>query len=91
MTTPAMVIVHIDAQGSVDYLAAGSGLRLFIVDERAPHDRVYEWLPRNSIAQIEEVMPADSEVGSSADARHPAIANRLHAEWAGEHPFTVES
>lgn len=39
----SVVIVHFDEDGELDYHVCGKDVRLFIVDGRAPHDRVYEW------------------------------------------------
>lgn len=78
------VIVHFDTEGDMSYYVNGEQVRLFIVDERSPHDRVYEWLPRCDVAQIAGVIPDDSVIGSDQDERHAAITHAVEALIAGK-------
>jgi hypothetical protein len=71
------VIIRFDETGELHYLAT-EGVSLYIVDERAPHDRVYEWTTRASREEIAAVL-GDSEIGSANDARHAAIEAKIVA------------
>lgn len=79
----SLVIVHYDANGEPSYFCAGEEIRLFIVDERAPNDRVYEWLTRDSADTIKGVL-RDDPIGSSSDDRHEAIKHRVLKAIAGK-------
>jgi len=71
------VIVHFDSQGEVSYyVEGGSTVDLFIVDECAPNDRVYQWNPRASSEAMDTIL-GDSAVGSDNDDRHEAIKARV--------------
>ncbi len=79
------VIVKFDKNGDIGYRVFGDeDVRLFIVDERAPNDRVYEWTQRADLATFREIIPSGTEIGSSQDARHPAIEARIKAYEIGE-------
>lgn len=82
------VIVRFDEDGELSYHAFGD-VRLFIVDERCPHDRVYEYLDRPPIKQFRELIPEGSEIGSCLDERHEAIANAVLAKLRGEERFKL--
>lgn len=77
------VVVHFDADGEVNFYVAGDATRLLIVDERAPNDRVYEWLSRSSQEEIDHII-GEGAVGSSKDARHAAISARILAALDGQ-------
>ena len=86
----AIVIVHFDESGELSYhVCGGEAVRLYIVDERAPNDRVYEWLERCDAADIREIIPEHSEIGSSRDKRHPAIVHRIKAIMEGRNHLRV--
>ncbi len=71
------VIVHFDSDGELMFYAAGN-VRLFIVDERAPNDRVFEWTDRVLPSQIASII-GDSPIGSPDDERHAAIEHKVVA------------
>ncbi len=79
--SPATAIVHIAADGEVDYQVT-EGTRLLVVDERAPGDRVYEVTSRITAADVITLIGAD-EVGSQHDDRHPVLAARVIAAQEG--------
>lgn len=81
------VIVRFDEDGELTYLASGD-VRLFVVDERAPHDRVYEVKRRVEDHQIADVL-RDTPVGHSDDARHAAISAKVIALVEGRKPLSV--
>lgn len=81
-----IVVVHFDEDGEQSYHVFGSDVRLFIVDERAPNDRVYEVLSRDDPATFRELVPEGAEIGSSEDERHQAIVHRINALRDGK-PF----
>lgn len=56
------VVVHYDERGEVRYLVNGEAVRLFIVDDRAPDDRVYEVLTRNQEYEIDELIPDNATI-----------------------------
>lgn len=85
------VIVRFDEHGEMTYLVNGEHVRLYIVDERAPGDRVYEWLPRNSDDEIAAVVPVGETIGNSKDERHEVLAHRIRSAQAGvRHLSAVE-
>lgn len=64
------VVVHYDERGEVTYYADGD-VQLLIVDERAPDDRVYEWLDRDAPGAIDGVI-GKSHVGNRWDGSKAA-------------------
>ena len=70
-----VVVVHIAEDGAFRYLVHGEA-RLLIVDERAPHDRVYEITDRVSAQEIADVL-RDDAIGSRNDDRHEATSARI--------------
>lgn len=80
----AVVIVRFDEQGEQTYHVIGDeAVRLFIVDERSPNDRVYEWTRRDTADKIKEILGND-QIGSSQDKRHAAISHKVLAAIAGK-------
>ena len=82
----AIVVLHSDEDGEQSYHVFGDGVRLFVVDERVPNDRVYEVLSRDDPATLRDLIPEGSDIGSSQDERHPAIVHRINALRDGK-PF----
>jgi len=81
----AIAIVRFDENGELTYHVAGDErFRLFILDERAPHDRVYEWTPRETAEVVGGILGNDP-IGHSKDERHAAIAAMIEAYQNG-HP-----
>lgn len=78
-----IVIVRFDEEGEQSYHVIGDDVRFFIVDERAPGDRVYEWLPRESADEIKSIL-GDDPIGSSNDDRHEAIRHVILSAMAGK-------
>jgi hypothetical protein len=72
-----IVLIHIHGDGryDVNYLVHGE-TRVLVVDERSPHDRVYEITRRVAAEQIEEVV-GESPIGNQFDARHEAVKARF--------------
>ena len=80
----AAVVVRIDERGEYSYhVFGGDSIRLFLIDERCPHDRVYEWLSRDSADEFRQLIPEGSEIGSSQDERHEAVANVITSHQEG--------
>jgi hypothetical protein len=76
-------VVHIDTEGQFDLLAFGSSdTRFLVIDERAPHDRVYRITLRQPRALLAELL-GDSPIGDCSDDRHPALAARFAAAVEG--------
>lgn len=83
------VIAHFDENGSLNYFAT-SGVDLFIVDERAPSDRVYHYTTRTSRKVCARIL-GDDPIGSKDDDRHEAIEARVVAGQEGRpHLSAVE-
>lgn len=83
MNLEAVAVVHIKEDGDTDYLICGDDkFRLFIVDERAPNDRVYEITLRAAPETIREII-GDSPIGHRNDERHAAIEARIKEELDG--------
>lgn len=82
-----IVVVRFEKNGDIGYDVFGGGdIRLFIIDERCPSDRVYEWLGRSRPERFRELIPHGEPIGSSSDARHPAIKAGVENLLRGE-PF----
>ena len=81
-----VVIVHMTEIGGrpETYHVIGDA-RLFIVDESAPNDRVYEWLQRADPKVYRELIPEGAEIGNCEDGRHAAIKHRILSRIEG-HP-----
>lgn len=86
-----VVVVHFDENGSIDYAVCGGDekVRLFIVDDRAPNDRVYEWTTRCTAGKIRELIPQGTKRGHKGDTRHAAIKHRIEAMLRGENPLKL--
>lgn len=78
------VVVTWTEDGDVIYTVCGDErVRLFIVDERSPNDRVYEWVDRSPPETLREII-RDDEIGHKNDARHAAIEAKLIAALEGK-------
>lgn len=84
----ATVIVRFDEDGEISYHVYGD-TRLYIVDERAPDDRVYEWLSRCGADEIAGLIPVGSSIGNSRDQRHPVLAHRIEAAMEGRPHLSI--
>lgn len=71
-----VVIFRFAEDGEMTCHVAGEDVRVFMVDERCPGDRVYEWLSRSGADEIRAIL-RDDPIGSSADERHEAIKHRI--------------
>lgn len=84
------VIVHIAEGESIPtYHVVGEDVRLFVVDENHPGDRVFEWLSRSPESVIGEIIPEGSPVGSNQDQRHAAVQNSIDAMLDDRPRFTI--
>lgn len=84
-----VAIVRFDQNGEITYhVASDSRFRLFIVDERAPHDRVYEWTMRASGEEVAAIL-GDDPIGSNQDERHAAIKALVEARMDGKPHLSV--
>jgi len=68
--TPPIVIVRYDDDGEIEFYAEGD-VRLLIVDERAPDDRVYEVHNRHTREQVEGII-GDDRIGTRFDGSDAA-------------------
>lgn len=84
------VIVHItdESRCPTDYAIHGD-VRVFVVDENCPHDRVYEMTRREKIERIREIIPEGCEIGSQHDERHTAIEAKIDAYLDGRKHLSV--
>lgn len=83
------VIVRFTQEGELEYLVSpDERVRLFIVDERCPNDRVYEWTQRVAPSEIVAVL-GDDPIGHSKDERHAAIAHVINAYVGGKPRLSV--
>ena len=58
-----IVVAHIEEDDCVPtYYAFGENVRVFVVDENAPDDRVLEIKPRDTLDKISEIIPDGSDV-----------------------------
>lgn len=84
-----IAIVRLDEAGEITYhVASDARFRLFIVDERAPHDRVYEWTQRATADEVGAILGGDP-IGSSQDERHAAIKAKIEAALDGRPHLSV--
>tara|TARA_Y100000114_G_scaffold153717_2_gene174268 strand:- start:29799 stop:30077 length:279 start_codon:yes stop_codon:yes gene_type:complete len=84
----ATVIVRFDHDGELTYHVFGDA-RLYIVDERCPGDRVYEWLERATADDIADLIPVGEVIGNRNDERHPVAAHRIRAALDGKRHLSV--
>lgn len=77
-----IVVLRFDENGEQTYHVIGDKIRFFIVDERAPHDRVYEWLDREGADEIKTIL-GDDRIGSNQDGRHAAVRNAILSDLEG--------
>lgn len=82
-------VVHIDENGNQEFLICGDA-RLLVIDEGAPHDRVYE-VKETITHKTLAILIGDSPIGSKDDDRHEAIAARVLADMRGKRRFEVVS
>lgn len=76
----AVAVVRFNEEGFATYhLAADESVRLFVVDERSPHDRVYEITSRCDGAEVAEILGNDP-IGHCGDTRHAALVARINGE-----------
>lgn len=85
------VIIRFDISGDISYLVEqGSGIDLYIVDERAPNDRVYRWSSVAPPTEIEVIL-GQVAIGHSGDVRHAAIAACVEEVLTGKPRLQVVS
>lgn len=85
----AIAVVHIKEDGWADYLICGDErFRLFVVDERAPNDRVYEMTRRDDPEVVRAIL-GDDPIGSCRDSRHAAIEARVSEMVGGTPRLTI--
>lgn len=82
------IAVHILENGDIKYYVSGEQVRLLLVDERAPIDRVYEYLSRCEPEEISNII-GGSTIGSSQDGRHEAIKHRIENFIEGKSHLSV--
>lgn len=89
----SVVIFHITRPGDYPdfYVIGGDEVRVFVVDEGAPDDRVYELLQRHDASIIRELIPDGTVIGNMNDERHAAIENRITADLDGRPRFSLIS
>ena len=84
------VVIHVGRDNREQYLAFGDApLRLLVIDECAPDDRVYEITARCPIEELEQLVPHGCEIGHIDDGRTPALINRLEAGLAGRRHLEI--
>ena len=83
-----IVIVQYDERGEQYFHVVGDDVQLFIVDERCPNDRVYEWLTRDTADDIKAILK-DDPIGSSNDDRHAAIRHKVLALIDGKPRLSI--
>lgn len=80
-----IIAIHLDENGcfSAALIPDDVHARLVIVDESAPHDRVYEMTIRCTGADVAKLI-GDDVIGSSSDGRHAAIEACIIAGLLGK-------
>ncbi|WP_298962529.1 hypothetical protein [uncultured Methylobacterium sp.] len=77
------VIVHYEAGKPHDprFHIVGSKVQLFVVDDNAPDDRIYEVTSRSHPRIIDELMPPLSQIGNKADgSAAQQVVNAVYAD-----------
>lgn len=69
----------------------GDGIRMLVIDERVPHDRVYEVTHREQLHALDALIPPGTEVGHADDERHEALVARMTALFNGKPHLRVVS
>lgn len=72
------VILHIDHEGYPTLHVAGDPVTVLWVDERVPHDRVYQITERCAPDRLAEII-GDSDVGHAGDGRNDNLAQAIAA------------
>ncbi|WP_422538899.1 hypothetical protein [Bartonella apihabitans] len=64
-----MVVAYIakNEKTPIYYVFGDDDVRLFVVDENAPDDRVYEIVDRHKREEIVKLIPNGSEIGNTND------------------------
>lgn len=62
-------IVHFDERGEISFHVEGD-VRLLIIDERVPDDRVYEVTDRSTPSEIDAIV-RDDKIGNRFDGKLP--------------------
>lgn len=62
----------------------GDGCRMLVIDERCPHDRVYEVTHREPLNALASLVPPDAEIGHRDDDRQEALVARMTALFDGK-------
>lgn len=82
-------VVHISENGDETYSVFGAA-RMLIIDERAPHDRIYEISSRMDARELAALI-GESEIGHAEDERHEAIAACINAAIDGRKHLSIVS
>jgi hypothetical protein len=61
----------------------GDGVRMLVIDERCPDDRIYEVTHREPLSSLDLLVPPGSEIGHRNDDRHAALVERMTALFEG--------
>lgn len=69
--------------GALQFCIFGEGCRFLIIDEQAPHDRVYEFGHREPLEKLVALVPPDALIGHAGEPRHEALKNIIEAVAAG--------
>jgi len=78
------IAIHIGQDGAQHiFVEADADVQVLFIDERAPHDRVYEMTKRHE-ASVFEALIGDDPIGSRFDARHKAVEARVLAHMDGK-------
>lgn len=64
------VVIHFHEDGFVNFYIEGDNVRAFVVDDRAPGDRVYELTDRDGPGVIDAIIEG-AEIGSRFDGKMP--------------------
>lgn len=75
------VVIRFHVNGEITYHVT-EGVRVFMVDERMPHDRVYEWTSIDPHEIIKDILRQDI-VGHRGDPRHAAAERRIISAQLG--------
>lgn len=79
-----VAILRWTEEGELQLGMFGDGIRMLVVDERAPHDRVYEVTHREPLKALDALIPPGTEIGHAADERHDALVARMTALFEGK-------
>jgi hypothetical protein len=84
-----VAVVRWTDDGEMQLGIFGDGVRMLVIDERSPHDRLFEITHREPLRALDALVPAGSEIGHRDDDRHDAMVERMRSLFEGKPHLTA--